>query len=187
MVDAASKRLAAGVISRAGGLPRLDPREAANGGESRCRGRAPAAEDEAKHPCHALTVTRNGYRGQVTGHKRNIDDLQGEIQELFADLWQVPRFSGLRPGFRPQCDCYRRTTRPRCTSSSSSRGSPPTLEVVAAGQSVVISGKRERSTAPAARYLAMEIDYGRSNAASTLATRSTRRARPRPSTAGCSR
>ena len=36
-----------------------------------------------------------------------MDQLQNEIQELFADLWQVPRFSGLRAGFRPQIDCYR--------------------------------------------------------------------------------
>ena len=39
--------------------------------------------------------------------KRDMDQLQNEIQELFADLWQVPRFSGLRAGFRPQIDCYR--------------------------------------------------------------------------------
>ena len=38
--------------------------------------------------------------------RRDIDRLQGEIEELFADLWQVPRFSGLRSGFRPSVDCY---------------------------------------------------------------------------------
>jgi hypothetical protein len=31
--------------------------------------------------------------------RRDIDRLQGEIEELFADLWQVPRFAGLRHGF----------------------------------------------------------------------------------------
>ena len=36
-----------------------------------------------------------------------MDELQREIQELFSDLWQVPRFSGLRAGFRPNVDCYR--------------------------------------------------------------------------------
>src|SRR4051812_22602122 len=39
--------------------------------------------------------------------KRNMDELQQEIQELFSDLWQVPRFSGLRAGFRPHVDCFR--------------------------------------------------------------------------------
>ena len=42
----------------------------------------------------------------MAGRRRNIDDLQDEIQELFDDLWQVPRFAGMRRGFRPQCDCY---------------------------------------------------------------------------------
>ena len=32
--------------------------------------------------------------------------LQAEIEELFADLWQVPRFAGLRRGFRPNVDSY---------------------------------------------------------------------------------
>src|SRR2546421_11799621 len=54
-----------------------------------------------------FTVAQSGYRGDVTGRKRDIDYLQGEIQELFADLWQVPRFAGLRRGFRPQSDCFR--------------------------------------------------------------------------------
>src|SRR5436305_696949 len=39
--------------------------------------------------------------------RRDVDELRGEIEELFADLWQVPRFSGIRHGFRPQCDCFR--------------------------------------------------------------------------------
>jgi HSP20 family molecular chaperone IbpA len=97
----------------------------------------------------------------MTGHRRNIDDLQGEIQELFADLWQVPQFAGLRPGFRPQCDCYRTDDPPTLHVVVELPGVElKTLEVVAAGQTVVISGNRERPTAPAARYLAMEIDYG---------------------------
>jgi HSP20 family molecular chaperone IbpA len=53
----------------------------------------------------------------VTGRKRDIDYLQGEIQELFADLWQVPGFAGLRRGFRPQTDCFR-------------TDDPPTLHVI---------------------------------------------------------
>ena len=39
--------------------------------------------------------------------RRDMDELQEQIQELFNDLWQVPRFSGLRHGFRPEADCYR--------------------------------------------------------------------------------
>ena len=36
--------------------------------------------------------------------RRDVDKLQEEIEELFADLWQVPRFSGIRRGFRPNVD-----------------------------------------------------------------------------------
>ena len=42
--------------------------------------------------------------------RRDVDKLQEEIEELFADLWQVPRFSGLRHvsglrhGVRPNLD-----------------------------------------------------------------------------------
>ena len=43
----------------------------------------------------------------MAGRRRNLDDLQGEIQELFSDMWQVPGFTGLRHGYRPQCDCFR--------------------------------------------------------------------------------
>src|SRR5438309_2273583 len=38
---------------------------------------------------------------------RDADRLHAEIEELFADLWRVPRFSGLRRGFRPPVDCFR--------------------------------------------------------------------------------
>jgi len=38
--------------------------------------------------------------------RRDVDKLQEEIEELFADLWQVPRFSGMRHGFRPNVDCF---------------------------------------------------------------------------------
>ena len=54
----------------------------------------------------------------------DMDELQREIQELFSDLWQVPRFSGLRAGFRPHVDCFR--TKDALTCSSSCRASIPT-------------------------------------------------------------
>src|SRR5438552_18449344 len=97
----------------------------------------------------------------MTGRKRDIDDLQGEIQELFADLWQVPRFSGIRNGFRPQCDCYRTDDPPTLHVVVELPGvDPATIEVVASGRALVVAGRRERPTSAGARYLAMEIDYG---------------------------
>jgi HSP20 family molecular chaperone IbpA len=97
----------------------------------------------------------------MTGHKRDIDDLQGEIQELFADLWQVPRFSGIHRGFRPQCDCFRTVEPPTLHVVVELPGvDPASVEVVASGKTLVVTGSRDRPTAEGARYLAMEIEYG---------------------------
>jgi len=97
----------------------------------------------------------------MSGRKRNLDDLQGEIQELFADLWQVPRFAGIRSGFRPQCDCYSTDDPPTLHVVVELPGvEPEGVEVVASGQSLLIAGDRERPAIPAARYQSMEIEYG---------------------------
>jgi HSP20 family protein len=97
----------------------------------------------------------------MAGRRRDIDDLQGEIQELFADLWQVPRFSGLRRGYRPQVDCYRTDEPPSLTVVLELPGvDPGAVEVVAVGRALLVSGKRERPRVPGARYQAMEIEYG---------------------------
>jgi HSP20 family protein len=97
----------------------------------------------------------------VTGRRRNLDDLQDEIQELFADLWQVPRYSGLRRGFRPACDFYRTEDPPTLHVIVELPGvDPSTVEVVAARSALVVAGTRQRPPTAGARYLSMEIDYG---------------------------
>jgi len=108
-----------------------------------------------------FTVAQSGYRGDVTGRKRDIDYLQGEIQELFADLWQVPRFAGLRRGFRPQTDCFRTEDPPALHVVIELPGvDPDSVEVVAANRTLLIAGARERPKVHGARYLAIEIEYG---------------------------
>jgi HSP20 family protein len=98
----------------------------------------------------------------VTGRKRDIDDLAGEIQELFADMWQVPRFSaGLRQGYRPQADCYRTDDPPALNVIVELPGvEPASVEVVVAGRALTIAGERPRPRVPGAHYMAMEIEYG---------------------------
>jgi HSP20 family molecular chaperone IbpA len=97
----------------------------------------------------------------MAGRRRNLDDLQGEIQELFADLWQVPRFAGTRSGFRPQCDCYATDDPPTLHVVVELPGvAPEAVELVAAGRTLLIAGVRERPAVPGARYQAMEIEYG---------------------------
>jgi len=98
----------------------------------------------------------------MTGRKRDIEDLAGEIQELFADMWQVPRFSaGLRQGYRPQADCFRTDDPPALNVIVELPGVDPTsVEVVVAGRALTISGERTRPRMAGAHYLAMEIEYG---------------------------
>lgn len=98
----------------------------------------------------------------MTGRKRDIDDLAGEIQELFADMWQVPRFSaGLRQGYRPQADCFRTDDPPALNVIVELPGvDPASVEVAVAGRALTIGGERTRPRTQGAHYLAMEIEYG---------------------------
>src|SRR3954452_4923449 len=103
-----------------------------------------------------FTVPQSGYGGRMAGSKRRMDDLQNEIQELFADLWQVPGFAGLRRGFRPQCDCFRTADPPVLHVVLELPGiDPATVEVAALGRALVIAGTRERPTIPGAHYYSM--------------------------------
>ena len=97
----------------------------------------------------------------MTGRQRHLGDLQGEIQDLFAELWEVPRFSGLRRGFRPQCDCYRTDEPPALHVVLELPGvDPDAVRVVAVDRALVISGRRERPQPAGARYHQVEIEYG---------------------------
>ena len=97
----------------------------------------------------------------MTGSARDLGDLQGEIQDLFADLWEVSRFSGLRRGFRPQCDCYRTDDPPALHLVVELPGvDPAAVRVVASDTALVVSGVRERPDPRGARYHQVEIEYG---------------------------
>jgi HSP20 family protein len=97
----------------------------------------------------------------VTGRARDLDDLRGEIQELFADLWQVPRFSGMHQRHRPQCDCFKLDDPRELHVVLELPGADPaTVHISAAGSTLVVSGRRERPRVEGARYRQMEIEYG---------------------------
>jgi HSP20 family protein len=91
-----------------------------------------------------------------------IDRLRGEMEELFADLWQVPRFTRRRGGFRPQIDCYR-TERPAALTVIVELGGidPSKIQIYADERTLVISGERRRPRCAGRVYQQMEIDYGR--------------------------
>jgi HSP20 family protein len=93
--------------------------------------------------------------------RRDIDRLQGEIEELFSDLWQVPRFSGLRSGFRPAVDCFTTAEPPQLVVVASLPGvDPASVEIALAGRELTISGTRPRPRVPGQVYQQAEIEYG---------------------------
>jgi HSP20 family protein len=91
-----------------------------------------------------------------------IDRLSSEIEELFSELWQVPRFARTRGGFRPHVDCFRTDEPPELTVVVELPGvDPAEVEVVASPGSLVVSGERRRPAIPGRHYQQIELDYGR--------------------------
>lgn len=94
--------------------------------------------------------------------RRDIDRLQAEIEELFADLWQVPRFSGLRHGFRPAVDCFRTEDPPQLVVVVELAGvDPESIEISVAERALTIAGQRTRSRVAGQVYQQAEIEWGR--------------------------
>ena len=93
--------------------------------------------------------------------RRDVDKLQEEIEELFADLWQVPRFSGMRHGFRPNVDCFHTDDPHALTVVVELPGvDPQSVRVVAGERLLVVAGERKRPRVPGRVYQQMEIEYG---------------------------
>ena len=94
--------------------------------------------------------------------RRDIDRLQGETEELFADLWQVPRFAGMRSGFRPAVDCYVTQDPPQLVVVVELAGvDPGSIELAVEDRALTISGSRARPRVPGQVYQQAEIEYGR--------------------------
>jgi HSP20 family protein len=88
-------------------------------------------------------------------------DLHAEIQELFSELWQVPRFAGMRRGFRPMVDSYRTDDPPELTVVVEIPGiDPNSLTIVVSERTLAISGERARDRSDGRVYQQMEIEYG---------------------------
>ena len=78
------------------------------------------------------------------------------------ELWEVTRFSGVRGGFQPQCDCYRTDDPPELHVLLELPGiDPDAVQIVASGTALVVSGVRERPHPEGALYHLVEIEYGR--------------------------
>jgi len=84
-----------------------------------------------------------------------------EIEELFAELWQVPRFAGSRHGFRPNVDCFHTDDPDALTVVVELPGVEPASIRVAAGErALIIAGGRRRPAVAGRVYHQMEVEYG---------------------------
>jgi len=93
--------------------------------------------------------------------RRDLEHAAEEIEQLFADLWQVFPFSrGLRRSYRPQVDVYRSEDPPALTILIELPGvDPGEVQLVASPQALLIAGERRRPR-DCGHYQQMEIDYG---------------------------
>ena len=92
--------------------------------------------------------------------RRERDRLTHEMEELFADLCQVPRLITSRRGFRPAVDVYRTEDPPKVTVVVELAGVDPDSTELALGDGqLVIRGVRRRE-AGESRVVHMEIAYG---------------------------
>jgi HSP20 family protein len=87
--------------------------------------------------------------------------MKSEMEELFADLCQVPRLVARRTGFRPELDVYRTDDPPAITVVLELAGiDPAEVEVAVVEGVLVVRGRRRRPAREHRLYQHIEIDYG---------------------------
>src|SRR3989442_15400553 len=93
--------------------------------------------------------------------RRELENAAEEIEQLFADLWQVFPFSrGMRRGDRPEVDVYRTGNPPALTVVVELPGvDPAEAQVIASTQALLVAGERRRPK-DCGQYQQLEIDYG---------------------------
>ncbi len=93
--------------------------------------------------------------------RRDFEHAAEEIEQLFADLWQVFPFSrSLRRGYRPEVDVYRSDDPPNLIVQIELPGiDPEDVRLIASPRALLIAGERRRPK-DGGHYQQMEIDYG---------------------------
>jgi HSP20 family protein len=93
--------------------------------------------------------------------RRDLEHAAEEIEQLFADLWQVFPFSrGLRRAYRPQVDVFRREEPATLIVLVELPGvDPADVQLIASAQALLVVGERHRPK-DCGHYQQMEIDYG---------------------------
>lgn len=87
--------------------------------------------------------------------------MKSEMEELFADLCQVPRLVARRAGFRPALDVYRTEDPPGITVVVELAGiDPDAVDAAVVDGVLVVRGRRSRPAGDRRVYQHIEIDYG---------------------------
>ena len=93
--------------------------------------------------------------------RRDIEHAAEQIEELFADLWQVFPFTrGIRRGYRPQVDVFRSEDPAALVVLVELPGvDPEQVRLVAGPRVLLVAGERRRPK-DSGHYQQMEIEYG---------------------------
>jgi HSP20 family protein len=92
--------------------------------------------------------------------RRDLERGIDELEQLFADLWQVVPFTRGHRGYRPQVDCFRVDDPPAHVVVVELPGvEPEDVQLVATPRALVVAGVRRRPP-QCGQYQQMEIDYG---------------------------
>jgi HSP20 family protein len=93
--------------------------------------------------------------------RRDIEHAAEQIEELFADLWQVFPFTrGIRRGYRPQVDVFRSEDPAALVVLVELPGvDPEEVRLVAGPRVLLVAGERRRPK-DSGHYQQMEIEYG---------------------------
>lgn len=92
---------------------------------------------------------------------RDIDKLTEEVHELFEELWRIPRFVGMRRGFRPPVDVFLTEGPRELTVVMDVSGiDPGCVKIDASERQLVIAGERRRPRVEGQSFHQAEIEYG---------------------------
>ena len=94
--------------------------------------------------------------------RRDIERLHEELEQLFDDLWRIPRFVGVRRTFRPELDVFRTEDPLELNVVVDVAGvDPEQMQIVVSDRTLVVKGERprERPECPHS-YYHLELQYG---------------------------